>query len=150
MLVISIPLLVVFKGGDALSVCFNTIAVVFMCDIDNVCYTMGMAEKVRARVELAGRVTLTKERALNLFYMKLVHVAAFDRWCPTTTPGAPTPSPVPPESTAVAAAEASMRAKILQLSSPKNDATTRAEIEPETAALAEFLATWDMGDYVRH
>jgi hypothetical protein len=74
----------------------------------------------------------------------------FDRWCPTTTPGAPTPSPVPPESTAVAAAEASMRAKILQLSSPKNDATTRAEIEPETAALAEFLATWDMGDYVRH
>lgn len=74
----------------------------------------------------------------------------FDRWCPTTTPGAPTPSPTPPESTAVAATEAAMRSKILQISSPKNDSTTKAEIEPETAALAEFLATWNMGDYVRH
>ena len=73
----------------------------------------------------------------------------FDRWCPASTPGAPTPSPVPPESTAVAAAEASMRAEILQISSSKNDAKTKAKIEPETAALAEFVAAWDMGDYVR-
>ena len=74
----------------------------------------------------------------------------FDRWCPTTTPGAPTPSPTLPESTTIAAAEAEMRAKILQISSPKNDAATKADIEPETAALADFLATWNMNDYVRH
>ena len=73
----------------------------------------------------------------------------FDRWCPTTMPGAPIPSPTPPESTTIAAAETAMRAKILQISSPKNDAVTKQELQPETADLAEFLAKWDMGEYVR-
>ena len=30
-LVTSVPLLVMLKGGDALSVCFNTVAILFMC-----------------------------------------------------------------------------------------------------------------------
>ena len=42
-----------------------------------------------------------------------------------------------------------MRAEILQISSPKNDAVTKQELQPETADLAEFLAKWDMGEYVR-
>eukprot|EP01046_Picozoa_sp_COSAG06_P013604 COSAG06_NODE_827_length_12062_cov_46.356182_2_plen_446_part_00 len=34
LLVITVPLLVVYKGGDALSVCFNTIAILFMTEIE--------------------------------------------------------------------------------------------------------------------
>ena len=37
MIMMSIPLLVVQKGGDALNVSFNTVAVLFLLEIDNVC-----------------------------------------------------------------------------------------------------------------
>ena len=35
MLSLTVPLLVMIKGGDAMSVCFNTVAVLFLCDIDH-------------------------------------------------------------------------------------------------------------------
>jgi hypothetical protein len=33
MLVDAVPILVLFKGGDALSVCFNTIAILFLTEV---------------------------------------------------------------------------------------------------------------------
>ena len=35
-LMLNVPVLVVMKGGDALSVCLNTVAILFMCDVDNI------------------------------------------------------------------------------------------------------------------
>ena len=32
-LVMNVPILVMVKGGDALSVCLNTVAILFLCDI---------------------------------------------------------------------------------------------------------------------
>jgi hypothetical protein len=32
-LVMAVPFLVLFKGGDALSVCFNTIAILFLTEV---------------------------------------------------------------------------------------------------------------------
>ena len=32
-LVAAVPILVLFKGGDALSVCFNTIAILFLTEV---------------------------------------------------------------------------------------------------------------------
>ena len=32
-LVVAVPMLVLFKGGDALSVCFNTIAILFLTEV---------------------------------------------------------------------------------------------------------------------
>jgi hypothetical protein len=81
MLVISVPLLVVFKGGGALMVCFNTVAIVFMCDTDDVCYATGMNEKVRARMEQAGRVTITEAHAVALFRTKIVHIGLVVVFC---------------------------------------------------------------------
>jgi hypothetical protein len=74
LLTISVPLLVVYKGGDALSVCFNTIAILFMTEVDNVCYYFALAERVRTRVEEAGRVELTEKEAAMLVRTKAIHV----------------------------------------------------------------------------
>ena len=73
-LICTMPALAVNKGGDALSVCFNTIALLFMCEIDNLAYSQGLSERVRSRVEEAGRVELDDEDVSALTRTKVVHV----------------------------------------------------------------------------
>ena len=68
-------LLVLYKGGDALSVCLNTVAILFLCDIDNIAFDLALGERVRARVEDAGRVELEDAEASALARTKAVHVA---------------------------------------------------------------------------
>ena len=74
-LVMSVPILVLYKGGDALSVCLNTVAILFLCDIDNIAFDLVLGERVRARVEDAGRVELDDAEASALARTKAVHVA---------------------------------------------------------------------------
>ena len=74
-LVMTAPYLVLFRGGDALSVCFNTIAVLFLCEIDNLLYAILLPERERARVEVEGRVELGEAEAAALMRSKAVHVA---------------------------------------------------------------------------
>jgi hypothetical protein len=71
------PILVLFKGGDALSVCFNTVAVLFLCEIDNLLYAILLPERERARVEVEGRVELGEAEAAALMRSKAVHVVVF-------------------------------------------------------------------------
>ena len=59
---------------SALSVCFNAIALLFLCDIDNIAFVLGLSERVRARVEDAGRVELSEVEAAALVRTKSVHV----------------------------------------------------------------------------
>jgi hypothetical protein len=98
-LVVAVPVLVLFKGGDALSVCFNTIAILFLTEvtmwhaetvkcpirkglfsrysvpqIDNAAYAVGLSERVRTRVEEFGRVELRDAEAAALVRSKAVHV----------------------------------------------------------------------------
>ena len=73
-LVMNVPFLVLIKGGDALSVCLNAVAILFLCDIDNIAFRMALGERVRARVEDAGRVVLTDAEASALARTKAVHV----------------------------------------------------------------------------
>ena len=73
-LVTAAPLLVLFKGGDALSVCFNTVAVLFLCEIDNLLYAILLPERERARVEVEGRVELGEAEAAALMRTKAVHM----------------------------------------------------------------------------
>ena len=68
------PILVLFKGGDALSVCFNTVAVLFLCEIDNLLYAILLPERERARVEVEGRLELSESEAVALMRSKAVHV----------------------------------------------------------------------------
>ena len=73
-LVLTAPALVLWKGGDALSVCFNTVAVLFLCEIDNLLYAILLPERERARVEVEGRVELGESEAVALMRSKAVHV----------------------------------------------------------------------------
>lgn len=64
-----------YRGGDALSVCFNTVAVLFLCEVDNVAFAVGLSERVRTRVETAGHVELDDSEASTLARTKLVHAS---------------------------------------------------------------------------
>ena len=69
-----IPTIVVIKGGDALSVCFNTVAVLFTLEIDNLAFKMLISERIRAYVEAAGHVELTEAQREALTVVKLTHM----------------------------------------------------------------------------
>ena len=73
-LVSTAPFLVVLKGGDALSVCFNTVAVLFLCEIDNLLYAILLPERERARVEVEGRMELGESEVVALMHSKAAHV----------------------------------------------------------------------------
>ena len=73
-LLMTVLSLCIFTGGEALSIVFNTVAVLFMCEIDNLAYFVGLVESVRARVEHAGRCDLTPMQAKDLWFSKAVHL----------------------------------------------------------------------------
>jgi hypothetical protein len=67
---------VLFKGGDALSVSLNTVAILFLTEIDNAAYSVGMSERVHTRIEQFGRVKMTDSEAVALALSKEVHVVS--------------------------------------------------------------------------
>ena len=69
----TIPFLVGYKGGDALNVCFNTVAVLFLCEIDNIVYAVGVGERTKSRYEELGRVELEDVEAATLARSKTAH-----------------------------------------------------------------------------
>ena len=69
-----IPTIVVIRGGDALSVCFNTVAVLFTLEIDNLAFKILISERIWAYVEAAGHVELTEVQREALTVVKLTHV----------------------------------------------------------------------------
>ena len=69
-----VPGLVLLQGGDALSVCFNTVAVLFMTEVDNIIFRVALPEQVRARVEEAGRVELGQAEQAALARTKPTHI----------------------------------------------------------------------------
>ena len=60
---------------DAVNVCFNTIAILFMCEIDNIAYATILNEQSRARVEEAGRVDLDDSDVAALARSKAIYVS---------------------------------------------------------------------------
>eukprot|EP01043_Picozoa_sp_COSAG02_P060381 COSAG02_NODE_7878_length_2806_cov_7.132989_1_plen_486_part_00 len=74
-LVQSVPTLVLFKGGDALSICFNTVAILFLCDIDNIAFALALGERMRARVEAVAPVEMDDAEACAMARTKVVHLA---------------------------------------------------------------------------
>eukprot|EP01051_Picozoa_sp_SAG22_P014419 SAG22_NODE_1748_length_3664_cov_10.806171_4_plen_232_part_00 len=66
--------LVIFEGSDALNICFNTVALMFMLEIDSTMFHYGLDENTRARVESAGKIELDRAEAQALSYTKALHV----------------------------------------------------------------------------
>ena len=117
-LALTIPTLVMFHGGDALSVCFNSIvsrrprpavcqlvrqspgslhalmmlvatqAVLFLCEIDNVAYRFALGERVRSRVETAGRLELTDDEKTALVRTKQLHLPTIAVYLPVAVKSA--------------------------------------------------------------
>ena len=53
-----VPMVVEKRGGDPVSICMNTVAILFLLDVDNQCYSYGLPDHIRAEVEEHGRVVL--------------------------------------------------------------------------------------------
>ena len=66
-------ILVLFHGSDALSVCMNTVAILFIFEVDNAMFTVGTAERVRTRVETVGRVEIQEAEARKLARTKWIY-----------------------------------------------------------------------------
>ena len=68
------PMLVVTKGGDSLSVCFNSVALLFICEMDNLAYEILFPGSMRAQVDEEGRVQMEQVKDLQLMWSKAIHV----------------------------------------------------------------------------
>ena len=53
--------------------CFNTVAVLFMCETDNLAYLFGLPEQTRARMESVDKVELDQPAAARLSRLKLIN-----------------------------------------------------------------------------
>jgi hypothetical protein len=76
-----IPILVVAQGSDAMSICFNTVAVVFLCELDDNCFAVTIPKEVQARVAATCRSTHLDEAEAKIFQFSknvlVVSVAGF-------------------------------------------------------------------------
>ena len=61
------------RGGDALTLALNAVAVLFLLELDNIFYAIALGERVRARVETVGRVNLAPREAQSLVVSKVAH-----------------------------------------------------------------------------
>jgi hypothetical protein len=66
----AIPVVVLTQGGSAMLICFNTIAILFITEIDNMSYHLGLGERAKERVDTHGHVVLTDEEAKALLVTK--------------------------------------------------------------------------------
>ena len=62
------------RAGDALSVCLNTVAVLFLLEVDNITFDAALREQLRSRVEEEGHVELSDAQADALARTKPVHI----------------------------------------------------------------------------
>lgn len=69
----TMPLLVKVKGGDALNICMNAVAILFIVEVDNVFFAIFLPERVYARVEAMGHVELSEEELSMLARGKIAH-----------------------------------------------------------------------------
>jgi hypothetical protein len=80
-MIFTVPILVYmyYEDGDALSVFFNTIVILFLCDVDNAAYAMGLGDRVRSHEwSMLGAWSLVgwRRRASALVWTKVAHIGA--------------------------------------------------------------------------
>ena len=71
-------------GGGAKEVCLNTVAILFLADLDNIVFELGLSERWRSRMEEAGRVELTEAEARGLARTKVSHALLLTIFIPMT------------------------------------------------------------------
>ena len=73
-LILAVPAVVAIKGGDALAVCFNTVALLFLAEVDNVAYTILLDDRIRAQVQQYARLELTEQEVAALAVSKAFYI----------------------------------------------------------------------------
>ena len=71
--------MVAVRGADALNISLNTVAILFICELDDILYQLGLPERFKTRVVTEGRVTLNDEEATTL----LVSIHSWWWWSPS-------------------------------------------------------------------
>ena len=66
--------LVHFRGASTLAICLNSVAVLFLAELDNLAFSHGLNEKARMEAEEFGRVSVTGEDSRLIDAVKLVCV----------------------------------------------------------------------------
>ena len=72
-LMASVLMLITIQGGDALNVCLNAVAVLFLVELDNIFYQIGLGERVRVLIETNGRVVMDEDERKSLSFSKVAH-----------------------------------------------------------------------------
>ena len=75
-LVQSVCSLVVTQGGDAINVCLNAVAVLFLADLDNAMFQYGLDDDLREEVEGEGKVPLNRHEKKTFTVLKTYYLAA--------------------------------------------------------------------------
>ena len=66
-------MLVLHRGSDAISICFNGVAVLFLLDVDVYLFEFWVPEKMRERMEEFGAPTVSEDDARYLAILKRYH-----------------------------------------------------------------------------
>ena len=72
-LICTVPLLVVFRGSDAITICFNAVALLFILEIDDAIFGVFLPESTRSWVDINGRATIGEREAQVLAATKIAH-----------------------------------------------------------------------------
>ena len=70
-----IPFIVVTTDGSATDVAGNTVAFLFLLEVDNAVWSIGMSEKSRSKIEEKGKVYMTESEAETLCQSKRITMA---------------------------------------------------------------------------
>ena len=68
----AVPGVVLTQGGSAMAVAFNSIAILFIMDIDNLSYQFLLGERAKERVDAMGHVNLDRDHARALSLTKVL------------------------------------------------------------------------------
>ena len=61
-----------YRGASALAICLNTVAVLFLVELDNLAFSHGLNEETRMEAEEFGRVSVTDEDSRLIDVIKRV------------------------------------------------------------------------------
>ena len=74
LLLATIPLLVLTQGANAVGICMNTVAVLFLLDLDNLVYEYGINERTKTYLEVNAHIQLEDADAESLSVAKSTYM----------------------------------------------------------------------------
>ncbi|KAK3272617.1 hypothetical protein CYMTET_19096 [Cymbomonas tetramitiformis] len=70
LMLLTVPKIVKILGADAVSICLNTVAILFIAEIDRVAFAFGLDDRLRTHMEEFGRAKIGEIGRRNVYLMK--------------------------------------------------------------------------------